>query len=730
MTGNRLAPALLLISIILFAPDRVEAQKPIEPCCGIVTVNVRTGVVRAKVIATGNVFEFKASNPATLATLKPGQPVFANFTNHQISLDGKTTCCTMTSAPRPAEPPDGIRLNQPAPAQPIVSAPITPVAAAKSPTGPIAHPNVIVAIDPIRLPTITYGAPQSMQSARRPADLSELRPVTARIGGRDVTSRVLRLRGLAGIQQAQGLPEGARRLLEIHVQKLDQNQSHDYIVNTALAEQWMASHPPVPDDVKPPESGSSHSGCSALSTQCVSEATKHAEDQGSKEWEKLREAAQGAWDHASTELTHDWNMAEGCFADHTLPLNGIPVKFSIAPNLTIPLSSVANGAGMKSTFTNASSSGKVDGSVGLGFPLEGDFVAALDLFYIPCLPFVVRPKSIAANGTMLVGEKLSASLTAQGAFDKTFKIPPTGGPKIPIEMIPIVIAGVPVAELDVSAYIEGDIEVGGSGKADGHFQLSDPHKASFAFDCNGGGCTSQMQPVTDPATAIESVEIKGQVFVKPSIYTALQLDFDFDLLSARAGPQPFLLGMASGCGEASAQQTSAGASSSEQNYALTADLDWGVEVRAEALVASQVVGNPWVRPVTNNKHLWFGDLAPGGSTALVASVQGANIAAATKPASYKVKMPSCYPYTNKVQYRVSWSGGATPAPNSLCQWQASKSSGLCKADPTKDLAIDLTWPSAGNYSVTVSPVGDDHHRSFSSTPQVIPVAVSAAPGGG
>jgi hypothetical protein len=730
MTGNRIAQASVLIAVIFVAFSRAEAQKMGEPCCGIITVNMRTGVVTAKVKATGNVFEFKASSPATLATLKPGQPVYANFANHQISLDGKTACCTMTSAARPLEPPAGIRLNQPAPAQPIVSAPKTPVTAAKSPTGAIARPTIVAAIDPTRLPAISYGEPQSIQAMRRPGDLSELRPVTTRIGGRDVTSKVLRLRGLAGIQQAQDLPEGARRLLEIHVQKLDKDESHDYIVNTALAEQWMASHPPVPDDVKPPTSGNSHAGCSAVSTQCASEAFKHAEDQSSQQLEKLREAAQGVWDHASDELTHDWQMAESCFADHTLPLNGIPVKFSITPNLTIPLSSVANGAGIKSTFSNASSSGKVDGSVGLGFPLEGDFVATLDLFYIPCLPFVVRPKSIAANGTMLVGEKLAASVTADGAFDKTFKIPPTGGPRIPIEMIPIVIAGVPVAELDVSAYIEGNIEVGGTGRADGHFELSDPHKADFAFDCNGGGCTSQMQPVTDPATTMESAEIKGQVFVKPSIYTALQLDFDFDLLSARAGPQPFLLGMASGCGEASAQQASSGASTSEQNYALTGDLDWGVEVRAEALVASQVVGKPWVQPVTRNKHLWFRDLASGGSTALVASVQGANTAAATKPVSYKVKMPSCYPYTNKVQYRVSWTGGAAPAANSLCQWQASKSSGTCQGDPTKDLVINLTWPAAGNYSLTVVPVGDDHHRAFSSAPQITQVAVSAVPGGG
>lgn len=119
-------------------------------------------------------------------------------------------------------------------------------------------------------------------------------------------------------------------------------------------------------------------------------------------------------------------MAEGCFADKTLPLHDIPVSFSITPNLTIPLSSGASGE-------------KLAGSVGLGFPMQSDFTASLDLFYIPCLPFVVRPKSIAATGTMVVGEKLTASVTATGKFDKTFKIPPTGGPKIPIQMIPIVI---------------------------------------------------------------------------------------------------------------------------------------------------------------------------------------------------------------------------------------------------------------------------------------------------
>ena len=761
MMEPRFAPAALLVSIALLTSGRADAQvnratlgKPATPtpCCAIVAVDAKAGIVSAKVNANGNVFQFKLTNPATLSTLSAGQAVYANFTNHQVSLDGRTVCCTMTSGPQAATAVAAAPIvREPAASAPIVrepvaSAPIVREPAASAPIAPApatsrAAPDQAstdgksaaagaIQIHPIRLPIIAYGTPQPIPSGPRAMNpsqvrqLTSVRQLTARVGGSEVTGKVLRLRGLAGIEQAAGLPDGARRLLEIHVRTLDPNESHDYIVNTELAEQWMQTHPPVPDDIKPSDGGSHRQSCSGADYvtkancdyQAAGDAVKAVQDEAKRDW-----------NHASDELTHDWNMAESCFADHTLPLNDIPVSFSITPGLTIPLSSVANGAGVSTSFKNGTSSGKVDGSVGLGFPLQSEFVAKLELFYIPCLPFVVRPKSLAANGTMLVGEKLTVSVTADGQFDKTFRIPPTGGPKIPIEMIPIVIAGVPVAELDVSAYIEGSVEVGGRGKAEGHFELNNPHKAIFAFACDGHGCGSEMQQIPDPTTVSESAEINGQVFVKPAVYTALQLDFDYDLLSARAGPQPYLLGMASGCVEASAQQASNGESTSEQNHALTADLDWGVELRAEALVAGKIVGNPYVHSVTGDKHIWFSDLAPGGSTALIANVQSAGPAAAAKPASYKVKMPTCYPYTNRINYRVTWTGGATPTQNPACQWQAGR--GTCQFDPTKDLLINLTWPTAGDYSLTVLPVSDDHHRTFSPAPQATKVAVTVAPGG-
>jgi hypothetical protein len=272
------------------------------------------------------------------------------------------------------------------------------------------------------------------------------------------------------------------------------------------------------------------------------------------------------------------------------------------------------------------------------------------------------------------------------------------------------------------------VEVGGAGKADAHFQLDNPHKATFGFSCDGTGCSlPKLASVPDPTTTTEGAQVQGQVFVKPAVYTALLLDFDIDALSARAGPQPYLLGTASGCAAGTATQTAGGPSSSQENHALTADLDWGVDLRAEALIARQVIGRPYVHSVTGDKHLWFRDLAPGGSSALVAVVDATAQAAVAQAAVYKVRMPSCYPYTNPVQYRVSWTGNASPAPAAACHWQAGQ--GTCTYDPTKDLAIALTWPAAGSYAVSVVPVGDDHHRTFQPAPPVTRVAVTvgAAP---
>ncbi len=659
---------------------------------------------------------------------------------------------------------------------PIVRTPVTrPPAPATDSTPTKANDKPGAAVEAVvtqaarawTLPTISYGPLQSrMRASGGKGDLLELadrgaiadqleegpgrkvepRELSTVVGGRNVTSTMLRLRGRDDIEQSD-LPGDAKTLLIMHLQKIPADQTDQYVVNPQLAEEWFKTHPKLPATMKPAEemnTGKKKKKCKAYSTNCalakaeetanaVEDEAKRAVDNVSEEWERARKQAEDAWDQAAGELSKTWEMAVGCFADRTLRLSDIPVKFAIAPRMSLPI------AEAKSKKKKSPASGEVSGEVGLGLPMESNFSAQLDLFYIPCLPFVIRPKALSADGTMTAGEILSASVTATGEFEKTFKIPPVGGFSIPIAMLPIVVGGVPVLELDISAYVEGSVTLSGQGMAEGSFKVENTNTVDFSFACDGKGCNAKSKVARDPVTVTESAQLAGRVSVEPAIYTALQLNVNFNMLSVRAGPKPYLLASMAGCTAGAAQQTEGGGSTTSNNEALIADLDWGVKVRAEALIQGETVGKAFETSATGNRHIWFRDLVGGGSTALVAVVDTAPLAMAGKPARYSVKMPTCYPDTTPVRYRISWTGNATASPTNGCDWARS----ICTFDPKKDLVIDLTWPVEGSYSITVAPVGDEHGgggvskqlgagaqlRTFEPAPKPTEVAVTVVPAG-
>jgi len=713
------------IAVMLLGAVPAAAQVT-PPCCAITAIESATGVITARINSNGNTFQFKVTDRRTLGTLKVGTAVYANFTTHQVSLDGRSACCTVTSGPTAATL-TGRSSPAASPTPTVTATPPTGAGGRETPTaGAPTRTGVPVSAISLLPPSITYGAPQppsrfaAAAATQNVLPRSETRTMTAAIAGRTVTGTILHVRGLDGIEQAPGLPDGARRLLKMHVRTLAPGESDQYIINLDLANAWLSTHA-VPDDIQPAdEDHNTHSGCSKWSMHCAGEVVKHAEDQT----QQMINQARDAWNHASDELAHTWNTVQSCFADNTLPLPNVPIRFTANPGTSVTLSQSTSGsnAGGFNTSTN------VQGTLGLSFPMQSDFTAELDLFYIPCLPFVVRPKQISAAGTLTLGEELSGKASASGSFSKTFTIPPTGGPQIPIEVIPIVIAGVPVAEMDVSAYIEGNVTVSGRGQVDAQFDVKNPHKASFDFTCSGHGCNGNSRGLPDPTTATESADIKGTLAIRPDIFTAIQLDFDVDALSARAGPQPYLLAEAAGCAGVNAAQSSNGTSSASENHILAADLDWGIDLRAEALVARQVVGDGYRHSFTANKHLWWRDLAPGGSTALDALVVAPATVGAHKEATYKVRMPSCYPYTGAVSYIVSWTGSATPATNPACQWQVGH--GTCTFDPGKDLLLGFTWPAGGTNQLSVQAVGDRHDdmtRRFAPAPPPTTVNVTVSP---
>src|SRR5437660_9091560 len=99
--GNQLA--LLILSLGLLGSLHVLAPRTIaqeKTCCSITSIDKRNGLVSAKVDATGQAFQFRLSKGGGVGSLKIGERVYANFSTHQVSLDGKSICCSI-AAPEP-----------------------------------------------------------------------------------------------------------------------------------------------------------------------------------------------------------------------------------------------------------------------------------------------------------------------------------------------------------------------------------------------------------------------------------------------------------------------------------------------------------------------------------------------------------------------------------------------------------------------------------------------------
>ncbi|MGQ0766002.1 MAG: hypothetical protein ACT4OZ_10080 [Gemmatimonadota bacterium] len=710
------APALLRVlvktlvyALVVTTPVRTQGQVRAAACCTITAIDTRSGVVSARVSASGEVFEFTSRAPNTLSALRVGQAVHANFTSRQVSLDGRATCCTVTKGPTA---PAATRVPSPAPSGNQGGNQIT------------ALPATTRALIAARAPAISFGTPiphspttgrnAELSYANLPAARFQSSTLTALVGSRQVSRTVLHLYGLDGVENAPAsLPEGVKRILEIHARKTMPGELTHYIVDPQIAGEWAATHE-VPEEIKVKTGGKKCKGSEFERYRCRAEKSwDNLSELTSAEWERLRKRAEGWWEDVEKTM-QQCGTTDG-WKDHVASGPTVPVPFSITPSMTV---------NMEQSGSRGSTRGTLRGSVGLGFPMESDLRANVSFFYIPCLPGVYRLRALGAEGTLTVTNQLSVDVTASGAFSEQYTIPPTGGAQIPLYVIPIVIGQVPVAVIDVSAYIEGDVRVHAEGTASGRFGATNSQRTNFAFECSGRGCKGSRRSITTPTTTNQSAQIEGKVSVQPGIFTALQLSLNYNVLQGRAGPEPFVLAVANGCGAASATQTTGAGSTSETNVALTADLDWGVLLRAEALVVGERVGQPWEDHAMQNRHLWFSDLAPGGSTALIPRINGPTQAAASQPVAVRVRMPDCYPYASKVRYRINWDGVATPAPDAACEWARR----TCTFNPHRDLLLALTWPAAGTYTITVQLEEDEHDRTF--TPRPPPARLTVTVGGG
>ena len=767
-------PAMALAQAI--RPAIGQQAQPL-PCCAITAINARAGQVTARVNASGQVFTFTAS-ASVVNSLKLGQGVYANFTSKQVSLDGRSACCQIVSITPAAAAPASSAAGSPAAARPQAAVPeaatvpaaesaskveasstvasasahtASPQAAAKEALdrSDIAGSRIAEQVlnpcmglsrptaerpEPGKTPTnlkigeansaptlgsfgesICAGTPYRRTFAMPTPTLRfDQREVTASVNGQTVKGTILHLRGLDGIQQAlaQGLiPKTVGDILSMHVRALPAGQSDHYLVNPKLALAWSKTHPEPP--LATGQATDNHEGCNKWTWHCAGEVVQHAEGQV----EQLRAQAQQDWEHMAGQAAQMYGETAACFDESYKTLAKVPVAFNEPFQINFPFSE---------SKSMGSLSGNIIGKVGMGFPVQTSMMTDVSVFYVECLPFMIRPRGVDADGSITTGTTFNAQVAVTAKFQKDFPVYSTQ-PPIPIQVLPIVVAGVPIAEVDMSAYIAADVALNVSATAEASYQFEHTHTINLQFSCDGGGCTSHQTQGPTQTTTSKSAEIKGQAVITPAVYTALQFDFDFDALSVRAGPKPALVAQVNGCAYAGETTVSGGPSVTQHSQCLVADLDWKTDFVSEVLIAQKSVASH-TNALIGQRHILFDDFLPGGSTALIASVTEVPNSAPGKPVYFNVQMPQCYPYTDQVQYQIAWSGGGSgiPDPSSACIWNDASGAGTCFGNPSKELEIGFQWPT-GNHSLTVTLVHDKHPRDFKVA--LNPVTVEVRPDG-
>jgi hypothetical protein len=221
----------------------------------------------------------------------------------------------------------------------------------------------------------------------------------------------------------------------------------------------------------------------------------------------------------------------------------------------------------------------------------------------------------------------------------------------------------------------------------------------FDYTCTFKGCTgdasfdSQHTPGTQPITAGLSGRIKPSPWVQLALRGYLYHD---SIAHAQLGVRPYLLGdlwgyFGNNCGDADSD------GSYEHVDALTFDLDSQVKLTAKVAALGDSLKKEWNDIWhTSRAHHGFWDLL-GGSSALEPMLNGPDTVPANSSQQYLASMRPCWPYGDRVNYRLDWGDGAisdfAEAPNS---WHPESHS----------------WLQAGIFNVGLRAVSDDHGRDL------------------
>jgi hypothetical protein len=83
---------LLVCGLAFFVGEAYSS----EPCCGITSVNAKSGLVKARALDGSRTFQFTVKDRSALSQLRVGQQIYGDFGTRQVSINEGSPCCAMT----------------------------------------------------------------------------------------------------------------------------------------------------------------------------------------------------------------------------------------------------------------------------------------------------------------------------------------------------------------------------------------------------------------------------------------------------------------------------------------------------------------------------------------------------------------------------------------------------------------------------------------------------------
>lgn len=349
----------------------------------------------------------------------------------------------------------------------------------------------------------------------------------------------------------------------------------------------------------------------------------------------------------------------------------------------------------------------LSGKLKARFPLRAELSGSVKVkvLEVACAPVALKLKYIRVQGSFDVRSELS--LDAQIGVTQTFRArvvtEPLGGFLFFVGPIPVY--------LGCDAYLDATIEFTAPNLVQVAYSATGEGKGSIDLKCTTGTCSGTQtfehhwHDKGDATFAAQGI----RAVIKPGLEGGLVAYVnDPEFIKAYFAVRPYL--QSDVWAATSGQCQTPGVADDGPAVALTMDLDSGLDVVAGVDtflpgLAKEFELYSW------QEHLKFIDLV--GSTALTPVVHVNPPTTAGAAETFTVRMRSCYPYTDKVNYQLGF--GDEPGGKAGSYWGSPSGA-----------QTSHTYAAEGSFALNARALGDKHGRNFKSPATVVPLVVAAA----